>query len=266
MKAVWCYAGEDRKDRMDRRVDLPCFRGEFAVYPRVSVPAIVVLFIAFLAASSKLLAAAPTGGEKNGPKAGPETQAAERTPPDESTALGSSEKSAHAGHAHIEKYPGKRPILVIEYPWKVHSRPSVELRMLEPREADRDPSKIHSLRFVGDFMKSEVTDAVYGARDHAREIPFHKKLAKFERDFEVNGQTNQLGKPGVTVTFPAQTPPGETVPRAVYFPLEPWAFDARTLRLELPADFSAPGQVRIWFLREANVLWEETVDWPGLAK
>jgi hypothetical protein len=209
------------------------------------------------------MAADPTGGDKKNPKAERETQAAEQTPVDGSAALGRSEKSAHAGHARIEKYPGKRPILVIEYPWKAHSRPSVELRLLEPLEKERDPTKIHSLRFVSDFMKSEVTDTVYGARDHAGEIPFHKKLAKFGRDFEVTGQTNQLGKPGVTVTFPAQKPPGETVPRAVYFLLESWAFDARTLRLELPADFSAPGQVRIWFLREANVLWEETVDWPG---
>jgi hypothetical protein len=213
------------------------------------------------------MAADPTGEDKKDAKAERETQAAERTPLDGSAALGRSEKFAHADHAYIEKYPpGKRPILVIEYPWKVHSRPSVELRMLEPLERDRDPLKIHSLRFVSDFMKSEVTDTVYGARDHAGEIPFHKKLAKLERDFEVTGRTNQLGKPGVTVSFPPQKSPGETVPRAVYFLLESWAFDARTLRLELPAEFSAPGQVRIWFLREANVLWEETIDWPGLAK
>ena len=118
----------------------------------------------------------------------------------------------HAGHAQIEKYPGKRPILVIEYPWKVHSRPSVELRMLEPREADRDPSKIHSLRFVSDFMKSEVTDTVYGARDHAGEIPFQKKLAKFGREFEVPRRTNQLGKPGVTVTFDSKATGGNGSP------------------------------------------------------
>jgi hypothetical protein len=227
---------------------------------------ILVFFVAFPAASGRLLAVGPTGGDNKDPKAGPESQTAERSPLDGSAALDRSEISAHASHARIEKYPGKRPILVIEYPWKVHSRPSVELRLLEPLEKDRDPSKIHSLRFVGDFMKSEVTDAVYAARDHAGEIPFHKKLAKFERDFEITGRTNQLGKPGVTVTFPSQKPPGETVPRAVYFLLESWAFDARTLRLELPAEFSAPGQVRIWFLREANVLWEETVDWPGLEK
>jgi hypothetical protein len=53
--------------------------------------------------------------------------------------------------------------------------------------------------------------------------------------------------------------------RAVFFPLDAWAVDRTTLRLELPAaDFADPGRIRVWFYREGNLLWWKTLVWPGM--
>ncbi len=154
------------------------------------------------------------------------------------------------------------PVLAIHYPWSVHLRPSVELRVLADDEAD--DSAIRPLAFVESYLKGDVTDAVYEARDRSWDLPHQKTLTVRGREIEVLGHRNRLGKPAVTVVFAAKAPPAETVPRAVFYLLDGWAFDRRTLRLELPdAHFAKPSRLRVWFFRDGDVVWSETVQWPG---
>ena len=53
-------------------------------------------------------------------------------------------------------------------------------------------------------------------------------------------------------------------PRAVFLLLDSWAINDHLLNLDLPRDtFSQPGLLHVWFMRGGEVMWEETVPWPG---
>ncbi len=173
-------------------------------------------------------------------------------------------------YAEITLVPTGKPLLVIHYPWRVHTRPSVEVRWLGNDEADT--GEIRPLQFVADLMKGDITSAVYDIRDKAAQTAVKRTLKIQGRECEILGDRNALGKPAATVVFPFQPTTAaerdaavDRAARAVFFPLDAWAVDRRTLRLELPAaDFAEPGRIRVWFYREGNLLWWKTLAWPGV--
>jgi hypothetical protein len=173
-------------------------------------------------------------------------------------------------YAEITRVPTGKPVLVVHYPWRVHTRPSVEVRSLGNDESDT--GEIRPLQFVGDLMKGEITSAVYDIRDKAAVTAVKKSLKIHGRECEIMGDRNALGKPAATIVFPERARSAadrETATdwpaRAVFFPLDAWALDRSTLRLELPAaDFAQPGRIRVWFYREGNLLWWKTLAWPGM--
>lgn len=171
----------------------------------------------------------------------------------------------NVSYVEVSSFPGGKPMLLIHYPWKQYSRPSVEVRILADDE--RDTGELRPLGFVSQIMKGDVTLAVYQCLDLATENPVVKKFTKQGLDFEVIGLKNHLGRPAGQVVFPPKPHTDDVVARVAYFPLEPWGADAETLRLELPADhFSKPYRVRVWFYRDASVVWWQTVAWPGMTK
>jgi hypothetical protein len=139
-------------------------------------------------------------------------------------------------------------------------------------DEEADTGEIRPLQFVGDLMKGEITSAVYDVRDKAGQTAVKRSLKIRDRDCEVLGDRNSLGKPAATVVFPEQLntaadrdTASDRAPRAVFFPLDAWAVDRSTLRLELPAaHFAQPGRIRVWFYREGNLLWWKTLAWPGM--
>ncbi len=171
-------------------------------------------------------------------------------------------------YAEITRAPTGKAILAIHFPWRVYSQPSVEVRWMGDQEADtRD---IRPLQFVADVMKGQLRSDVYTCRDKAADTPIHKAVKVRDRDGEILGDRNLLGKPSATVILPELPRTSETTEatdlaaRAVFFPLDSWAVDRRTLWLELPpAHFSEPGRIRVWFYREGNVVWWKTLAWPG---
>lgn len=166
-------------------------------------------------------------------------------------------------YAEITLVPTGKPLLAIHYPWRVHARPSVEVRWLGDEEADT--GEIRPLQFVGDLMKGEITSAVHDVRDKAAQTAVKRSLKIRDRDCEILGDRNSLGKPAATVVFPERSGDAtDRAARAVFFPLDAWAVDRGTLRLELPAaHFAQPGRIRVWFYREGNLLWWKTLAWPG---
>jgi hypothetical protein len=171
-------------------------------------------------------------------------------------------------YAEITHAAGGKPVLAIHFPWRVYSQPSIEVRWMGDQEADtRD---IRPLQFVADVMKGQLRSDVYTCRDKAADTPIRKAIKVRDRDGEILGDRNLLGKPAATVILPELPRTTETTEatdhaaRAVFFPLDSWAVDRRTLWLELPAaHFSEPGRIRVWFYREGNLLWWKTVAWPG---
>lgn len=173
--------------------------------------------------------------------------------------------------------------LLISYPWKVHRRPSVEIRLVTGKEGDT--AAVRPLFFLSDYMKGEVTVAVYRCQDEAAGAPVRESLTEKEVGFEILGRRNSLAKPSVCVVhrFAADEPPPGTAAdeptpdatadepaygtAAVYCLLPAWAINKRLLRLDLPRqDFAKPGKMHVWFLREGTIVWKETLDWPGYAR
>ena len=166
--------------------------------------------------------------------------------------------------AVMEQASGE-PILVINYPWTKHARPSVEVRLLADAEADT--YELRPLCFVDDFMKGEVTVRVYHCQDRSADTPLGITFTEREIEFEVLGERNSLGRPSVRVACRTKTGHREWGAVAVYCLLESWAVDQRTLYLDLPpAYFAKPGRIRVWFLRGKDIVWSELAKWPGIDK
>ncbi len=165
----------------------------------------------------------------------------------------------------LVKRRGGERALVIDYPWKVHRRPSVEVRLVTGK--DPGPSVVRPLFFVNEYMKGEVKVTLYRAEDASAGGKVRKPLTEKEVEFEILGRRNSLGKPSVCVVhrFAAKEPaPGTT---AVYCLLPAWAINKKLLYLDLPReDFVQPGKLYVWFLRDDRVLWTEAVEWPGYEK
>ena len=168
-------------------------------------------------------------------------------------------------YVEVSTWPQGKPVLLVHYPWKVHGQPSVEVRLLADEEPDT--AEIKPLAFVATMMKGDVTLAVYRCLDLTEETRLTKPFARHDMKFEVVSLKNRLGNAAGQVIFPPKREASDTVCRVIFFPLEPWAADAETLRLELPAEhFSAPTRVRVWFYREGNMVWWQTVPWPGITR
>jgi len=192
------------------------------------------------------------------------------------------------GDAYVSliKQDTGEPMLVINYPWKRHARPSVEVRILG--KGDVDNPLIRPLFFRRDIMKGAVTTAVYHCQDRSEDVPQTATFSKGTHDFEIFGARNSLGRPAVCVAcrwrstladLPRKTaealesmddeeitskvmPPSETW--AVFCLLDAWAADRDTLYLELPRDyFAQQSKIRVWFLRDDDVVWTANATWPG---
>jgi hypothetical protein len=179
--------------------------------------------------------------------------------------------SSHPGAAlvAVETPAGGEPMLVVRYPWKVHARPSVEVRSFGKTE--RDSPRISPLHFRNDFMKDEFTIGVYRAQDAAYSVRTIADMKRRDIEFVAIGERNLFGRPAVVVTcrtdilLTRQVKDPEQGRWAIYPLLDDWGADDRTLFLSLPAsDFTEAARIRIWFLSGDDIVWSETVDWPGL--
>ena len=184
-----------------------------------------------------------------------------------SPAANATQRESGSSFVSVVRRPTGEPILVVAYPWKEHARPSIEVRAYGPDEADS--RQIDPLYFVNNFMKGEVTVAVYKCQDLGGQTRTTAQLTKNEIDFEVIGERNSFGGPSATVACRTKyrISAAETVPRAIFPLLEPWSIEPQELYLDLPeAYFSGPVKLRIWMLRGKSVVWTETIRWPGPGK
>ncbi|MFH1265533.1 MAG: hypothetical protein ABIK89_07365 [Planctomycetota bacterium] len=182
----------------------------------------------------------------------------------------------------ITQHTGE-PILAIRYPWKRHAHPSVEVRILDKSEVGN--RLIRPLFFVHDIFKGDVTMAVYRCEDRSENVAQRAAFSNDDFDFEVFGSRNSLGRPSVCVagrTKPerhrarAASPqddgfvdellggPPEPETRAAFCFLPTWSVDEQMLYLTLPSEyFPKPGKIRIWFLRDKDIVWTADTTWPG---
>ncbi len=194
-----------------------------------------------------------------------------------------------------------RPLLVISYPWQVHEKASIEVGTLPP-DASLIP-QLRPLQFQAQILKGSVSRAVLEVENGSFTAPTSMSFTADDIQFEVIGQRNSLGAPSAVVVWQArlqrpvdraeellaklqaeqeaqeaQTSAQKSTiseaaraardegltNRAAFYPLRPWSLDRRTLYLDLPETyFAQPSKLRVWFMRSRDVVWTETVDWPG---
>jgi hypothetical protein len=174
-------------------------------------------------------------------------------------------------YVSIETPAGGEPMLVVRYPWTVHKNPSIEVRTYIPGE--EESARIRPLRFCHVYMKDKVTVTVYDTQAASSAVRTTAEFLQRDIKFEAVGQRNVLGRPAVCVTCETEVlKPNREAFRdkarwAIYPFMEPWAADKETLFLSLPEPiFSDPVKIRIFFLRDNDLVWSETRQWPGLKK
>ena len=186
----------------------------------------------------------------------------------------------------IELQKSKRgvPTVVIHFPWKAFTKPSVEMAIWTDKGGYGERLLLPT-RFVATQMKNEWLVAVDRAREEARQMAVHRTLTAFERTVDLLADKTELGKPAVSLVIPPRQPDEEAVAKIAdrdlrlkemfagrthqfIFPfLQDWAWNDRTLWLELPPKFSAkPGTLHVWFLRDNEPIWSEAIAWPGAGK
>lgn len=156
--------------------------------------------------------------------------------------------------------------LVVNYPWKVHQRPSVEVRLVTKKATD--PNGARPLFFVDEYLKGEVSMKVYRCLDAASRTGTTERLKENGIEMEILGRRNSLGKPSVSIVRKISADDDPTPGSAAIFcHLPAWSVNRAMLYLDLPRQyFSESGQLHVWFLRGDKVLWEQRVDWPGYEK
>jgi len=156
--------------------------------------------------------------------------------------------------------PGE-PTLVVEYPWKAHAIPSVEVRLLTGELPE--PAEIRPLVFMKNFMKGDVNIRVYRCYDHSASSPTRVAFTEKDIDFEAVGQRNSLGKPSVCLLHRITEGPAPGA-GAVFCLLDSWAVNKGLLYFDLPKEyFPKPGTLRVWFFGRGDLVWSEMVAWPG---
>jgi len=174
-------------------------------------------------------------------------------------------KQTDTSYARLVADRAGRRVLVIDYPWKTHQHPSVEVRLVTDEATDT--RGLQPLFFTTAYLKGTVTVDVYHCQDEAAGAGARHRFTENEIYFEIIGQKNSLGRPAVCVV--REVPSSDSVPGVgvVYCLLEPWSVNNRLLYLELPPErFVEPGKLYVWFLRADKVLWEEVEQWPGTGK
>jgi len=158
---------------------------------------------------------------------------------------------------------GGRRVLLVDYPWARHDDASIELRLLSGEAPGRE--EVRPLGFVARHFRGKVRMKVYDAQDAAATGDTARPLTVDDTEFEIVGSRNTMGSRAVYLvrSIPAkESAPGAA---AVYCLLPAWSLNRGLLHLDLPREHFAPaGKLRVWFLRGRDVLWSQTLDWPGM--
>lgn len=162
----------------------------------------------------------------------------------------------------VRPYAGP-PLLVVEYPWQLHPKVSIEVQWIsqgQPLPADPRP-----LTFRERLWKGDVESDAYRCLDAAERVKSSAKRHVQGIDISLSAQRNSFNQPALTVQCQFTTPDGLANSRTAYCLLDRWALNGRTLQFDLPEEhYGLPGTLRVWLLRGKDTVWLQTVAWPGI--
>jgi len=209
------------------------------------------------------LATGPTAAQAAESPQPPDFDAA--APPLEPVSSPAARKPAEkeASFASLFVGRGGRRVLLVDYPWARHDDASIEIRLLSGGAPGAE--EIRPLGFVARHFRDKVRMKVFDVQDAAATGDTTRPLTVDETEFEIVGSRSSLGSQAVYLVRsipPQESPPGAA---AVYCLLPAWSINRGLLHLDLPREHFAPaGKLRVWFLRGRDVLWSQTLEWPGM--
>ena len=162
----------------------------------------------------------------------------------------------------VDKTKTGENVLVVQYPWQIHAKASIEVRLITDQK-DFD-ARVRPLRFATIRFEPDAERRVFSTFDEALARPSEWKADAGGLKWEVIGHANHLGRAAVWFVNTPEKGGSLVGTTAAFHPLDAWAISDRLLMLDLPRGrFSQPGKMYIWFLRGDRILWQEELIWPG---
>ncbi|NLX98581.1 MAG: hypothetical protein GXY83_20675 [Rhodopirellula sp.] len=156
------------------------------------------------------------------------------------------------------------PVLKVRYPWQKLPRPSIQIARADNPGESAKPLALDGVNAV-EVWRGQVE------RLNKPTYPSSVELVKTSVTFldrgqgeliTIRGRENLLGK---TAAYAVDEKAGTPV---ICYLLDRWADEQGVLHFalgdfDLTREFNQAGKVHIWLLSEEQIVWEETVDWPG---
>jgi hypothetical protein len=165
-------------------------------------------------------------------------------------------------YVSIDKIKTGENVLVVRYPWRVHEKASIEVRLITEKK-DMD-ARVRPLRFATLHFGDDAERRILRASDNALAHPSDGTAEAGGLTWRIVARGNHLGRAAVWFVNAAKKDSSLPGTAAALSPLDPWAIGDRLLMLDLPHDsFAQPGKLHVWFLRGERILWHEELSWPG---
>lgn len=170
---------------------------------------------------------------------------------------------------------GEVPWVVVDYPWAKLTDVSLEIRLVSGRAEESagraGPGQIQPMRFRANWMHGKRLAELVRRMNWLRQRRLRRiPVAAGIEEPEVVTWPNQLGRTAVAAIEhfgrDATVAGGEAIPGvAIALPwLRQWSLGDDRLVIDLPpAEFGAPGWLRVWLLRGEVPVWRQDLPWPG---
>jgi hypothetical protein len=163
--------------------------------------------------------------------------------------------------------PQGESVLVVKFPWRDFSQPSLQLALCDDPKAD--PANLQPM-VIDPAVAVPLWQRMAGAINqplHAGTSEVLKTAVEFidhdgGRTLRVCSATNALGQPSCYGLDEKDRR------SAVFYQLDAWSGPDGAVRIaqadlgRVPA-FAQSSPLRVWFLDAQKVIWATTVDWPG---
>lgn len=180
---------------------------------------------------------------------------------------------------------GVKRYLFVQYPWSKIQNSSIEIR-IAGKKAKETPQFCKPMYFMTQYAPIElIHEALIGKNMHdsrfVNNVEFPKsiftELRMPEPELVLANIKNLSGEQGVFFHSRLANPETKELETTLIFPkLSQWAVDNDRLVLDLRGkllefdkgkrEFEQPCELKIWFLKDDFVVWEQTIQWPGTEK
>jgi hypothetical protein len=162
----------------------------------------------------------------------------------------------------LERSAAGENVLLVDYPWRKHEKPSIEVRLITEKSAYAARAKPQRLAEMP--IDEKMQRRIYTAFDTAIDRPSTGKFEIGGMKWDIYARSNHLGQGALWFVNTPEAKDDKSGAAAVFFPPDPWAVNDRVLLLDLPREtFYKPGKLHVWFLRCDRIVWQEEIDWPG---